>query len=102
LILGLALRLWYQAGSADDPPFEARGVSAKSGVTVGVDRILSAVDELPAVAFDESPLLSRSDSVDQVHPPVVGPLNLAQLKPTTSLRRREERLPFAGDQRMNG
>jgi hypothetical protein len=49
-----------------------------------------------------SPLLLRFDSVDQVHPPVVGPLNLPQLKPTTSLRRCEERLPFAGDQRMNG
>jgi hypothetical protein len=98
-------------------------------VTVGVARVLSAADELSAVAFDElglvesqfrrprprvdrctfhssflavvSPLLSRSDSVDQIHPPVVGPLNLPQLKPTTSPRRREERLPFSGDQRMN-
>jgi hypothetical protein len=100
------------------------------GLTVGVDGVLSAADEFSTVAFDKlglvepnfadhdnglidvrsillssqfvSPPLSLSDSVDQVHAPVVEPLNVPQLEPTTSPRRREERLPFAGDQRMNG
>src|SRR5262249_29013606 len=42
-----------------------------------------------------------ADSVDQAYTPTFKLLNLPQFKPMTMERRREERLPFTGDQRIN-
>jgi hypothetical protein len=58
--------------------------------------------------FDEQVLSERAsepvplaDSVDQAYTPTLKLLNLPQFKPTTTFRRRKERLPFVGDQRID-
>src|SRR4030095_14561962 len=42
-----------------------------------------------------------ADSVDQAYTPTLKLLNLPQFKPTTTFRRRKERLSCTGDQRIN-
>ena len=42
-----------------------------------------------------------ADSVDQAYTPTVKLLNVPQLEPATAFRRRKERRPFTGDQRIN-
>src|SRR5262249_33751554 len=44
---------------------------------------------------------SLADSVDQADTPALKLLNLPKLEPTTTFRRRKERLPFTGDKRVN-
>src|SRR6266446_8052882 len=41
-----------------------------------------------------------ADSVDQAYTPILKLLNFPQFKPTTTFRRRKERFPFTGDQRI--
>src|SRR6266404_991229 len=42
-----------------------------------------------------------ANSVDQAYTPILKLLNLPQFKPTTTFRRRKERLPYTGDKRIN-
>src|SRR5262245_1171003 len=52
----------------------------------------------PPMTLTPAPL---ADSVDQAYTPTLKLENLPQFKPTTTFRRRKERLPFTGDQRIN-
>jgi hypothetical protein len=73
-----------------------------------IHRIACACPSAPAPgrANDTHDLAQRwptpsANSVDQTYAPALTLLNLLQLKPTTKLRRRKERPPFTGNQRID-